>query len=1155
MRFINCVVLLNYLVSVSPCTFPSYMTGTWSDSKFYDVQFSGGTHMYLSGYDISRAGTSTNLTCYMAEDNKYVVRTTESVTAEISGVSGQYYYYLCMEITQITDYSFYYYLQSGEDTNNERTIAVIDHTSDNSISTFCQTPISLHQFHIMVKNGHELEALQTCSSPMLGAFQFELSSTDFCTSETNSGNWAYDSGDETFSSLNITYSTTSCDVKVGHSENSNVGCLLCIQTSNTYITSIINLDTNINNQLYYKFTCMVIKDHDGNVTISQRARVCHKDQTADTMPDITPAYPVTIPVVGAVLNLAPNGDSTSIPIEANCFPQQESTSSSPAESSSNTVVIAIVLVVILLLVIVGIVAFIYWWKKVKGRVRVKNQALPRKRRFIFDIRSALTTGMGSSRKREKSFVQQNGSDILIVHKSVEDKLMAGETETYKCEMSPVSARSGSHCDEKNNGSNGTLLSTVKKGSSFLQQGNETERSDNSEITSISVVQISENSSPEVIENMKSSNDNNLQTTMVEPIISLAQQKDTDEGGNNFQNTKTSEVKTSENISPTPELQRLSTQDQIKNVNSSIDKDDTLTTTMVEQILPFSQEHDKKGSENSKNINTSVEKTSEKILPAPELQRLPTQDQIINAKSSNDNNDTLPTTVVEPILHFLQQEHDEKGSDNLKNGSESVEMTFENISPTPELNKLPTQNQKGNVKNSNDNSDTLPTTVVEPILYFSQQGHDDRRSEKSKNISISEEMTFENISPIPELKKLPTQNQKENVKSSNNYSDTFPTTMVEQTVPFSQQGGEKGNNISESNTTSVVQTFENTLTSPELQGIRTPDQIQNTKHSNEHSNNLHTTMVEQLVPFTKQRNKEGDDNFQNIVEISSKDLTFENTLQAPTQDQIKHVKSSDTTINIPFCNSIDAKNNQSKNIDEEVVTKRYTELMTNEPQNPFVTEKLNPRDSNNGNERLRDIEHRGMLFDQRLTNSAEKANIEVYVKETSINKKQPQHIDSKTIDMNRDYSDSNDCGGIASSNQPTLTLVKDKNNHKNDDLTTIHQNVSKIHKELSQQSTVDSNSDQTVTAYGNDVKDRRNQKAESNGVLSFRTETMRKTGDYIWNIETKPHFIKSTISLDQTQEVKKSSIANQSLQNQKKKKIRKELLKKKSPYNSITFVRK
>ncbi|VDH90577.1 Hypothetical predicted protein, partial [Mytilus galloprovincialis] len=998
---------------------------------------------------------------------------------------------------------------------------------------------------------HESEALQTCSPPMIREFHFELASTtipNICTTNST-GHWAYTDDDETFSSLNITYDTH-CDVKVGNSENSNVGCLLCIQTSNTYITSIINLDSNIDNALYYKFTCMITRTDGDNVTISQRARVCHKDQTADTMPDATPLHPNDGLVLGAVLYLVPNGNDISK--EANCFPKPESTSSSP-ESSSNTVVIAIVVVVILLLVIVGIVAFIYWWKKIKGRVRVKNQALPRNRRFLFDIRTALTVGMGSSRKREKSFVQQNGSDILIVHKSVEDKLMTGETEMYNSERSPVSASSGSHCDEKNHGRNGTLLSTIEKGSSLLQ-GSEKEKSDISEITSISVVQISENSSPELMENMKSSNDNNLQTTMVEPIISLAQQKDAEEGGNNSQNTKTSEVKTSENISPTHELQRLSTQDQIKNVNSSIDKDDTLPTTMVEQILPFSQEHDKKGSENSKNISTSVEKTSEKTLPAPELQRLPTQDQMINAKSSNDNNDTLPSTVVEPILHFSQQEHDEKGSDNSKNINESVEMTFQNISPTPELNRLPTQNQKGNVKNSNDNSDSVPTTVVEPILYFSQQKHDDRGSEKSKNISISEEMTFENISPISELKKLPKQNQKENVKSSNDVRDTLPTTMVEQTVPFSQQGGEKGNNISENNTRSVVQTFENTLTSPELQGIRTPDQIQNTKHSNDNSKTLHTTMVEQLVPFTMQRNKEGDDNFQNIVEISSKDLTFENTLQAPTHDQLKHVKSSDTTINIPFCNSIDAKNNQSKNVDEEGVTKRYRELMTNEPQNLFVTEKLKPRDSNNGTERLRDIENRGMQFDQRLTNSAEKANIEVYVKETSINKKQPQHIDSKTIDMNRDYSDSNDCSAIASSNQPSLTLVNDTNNHKNDDLTTIHQNVSKIPKELSQQPTVHSNSDQTVTAYGNDVKDRRNQKAESNGVLSFRTETMRKTGDYIWNIETKPHFIKSTISLDQTQ-VKKSSIANQSLQNQKKKKVRKELLKKKSPYNSITFIRK
>ncbi|XP_052095282.1 uncharacterized protein LOC127730776 isoform X2 [Mytilus californianus] len=1104
MRFINCVVLLNSFVTVSPCTFPSYMTGSWSDSKFYDVQFSGGTHMYLSDYTISRAGTTTNLTCYVTEGNKYVVRTTESVEGTVSGTLGQYYYYLCMEVTQITDYSFYYYLQSGEDTNNERTIAIIADISDENISTFCQTTISLQQFHIMVKNGHELEALQTCSSPMLGEFQFELASTDFCSSNTNSGNWAYDSGDESFSSLNITYTgSTSCSVKVGHSENSNVGCLLCIQTSNTYITSIINLDANINNALYYKFTCMISKADGDNVTISQRARVCHKEQTADTMPDTTPLHPIGNVVVAAVLYLVPKGNGISK--EANCFPKPESTSSIP-ESSSNTVVIAVVLVVVLLLVVVGIVAFICWWKKVKGRVHEKNQALPRKRRFVFDIRAALTTGMGSSRQRQKSFVQQNGSDILIVHTSIEDREMTGETEMYHSEMSPMRASRGSHYDEKNHDSNGTLPSSmVDKSLPFLQQGNEKEGSDNFEITSTSVVQIFENTSPvpELIENVKSYKDNNvaLPTTMVEPIVPYSQ-GDVVEGRNNLQNTRTSVVKTFENTLPAPGFNRLSTQDQIQNVKSSIDNNGTLPATMVEQILPFSQEgHDEKGGENTKNTSTSVEKTFENTLPAPQLQRLPTGDQMINAKSSNDNNDTLPTTMVQQILPFSQQGHNVKGSENSKNTSASVDKIFENILPTPAPQKLPTQEQIQNMKSSNDNSDTFPTTMVEKLVPFSQQGND-----------------------------------------------------------------EEGSDNSENTTTSVVQTFEkNTLSSPELQRVPTQDQIHNTERANDNNDTLPTTMVEQPIPFLKQGNKEGSDNSQNIVEVSARVLTFENTLHASTQDQIKNVKSSnisDTAPKLHFRNSIDAQNNQSKNINEEVVMKDYTELMTNEQrsvnsglfQDPLVTEKLKPRDSNNGNDRLREIENRNTQFDHRLSNSTEKEDIEVYEKENSINKKQPKYIDSRTIDMNREYSDTNDCNAIASSNQP---MVRDINSHMNDDITKNHQNVSKKLIELSLQSTEESNSDQKVSACGNDLKDRRNNQTESNVCLSCRTETMRKTGDYIWNIQTKPSITKSTISLDPkmlTGEPKKSPVANQSLQNQKKKKVKKELLKKKSPYNSISFIR-
>ncbi|CAC5402111.1 Acyl-CoA-binding domain-containing protein 6 [Mytilus coruscus] len=926
----------------------------------------------------------------------------------------------------------------GEDTNNERTIAIIADISDKNISTFCQTTISLQQFHIMVKNGLELEALQTCSSPMLGEFKFELASTYFCNSKTNSGNWAYASGDETFSSLNITYTgSTSCSVKVGHSENGNVGCLLCIQISNyTYITSIINLDTNIDNALYYKFTCMVTKADGDNVTISQRARVCHKEQKADTMPDTTPLYPIDINVVAAELYLVPNGNVNSK--EANCFPKPESTSSSPA--------------------------------------------LPRKRRFVFDIRTALTAGMGSSRKRQKSFVQQNGSNILIVHKSIEDRVMTDETEMYHPEMSPVRANRGSHYDDKNNDNNCTMPTTMVEKSLPFLHGNEKEGSDNSEITSTSVVQIIENSltARELLENVKSSNDNNdtLPTTMVESIVPFSQ-GNADEGRSNLQNTRTSVVKTFENTLPAPGFNRLFTQDQIKNEKSSTQNNGILPATMVEQILPFSQGHDEKGSKNSNYTSISVERTFEKTLPGPELQRLPTRDQMINTKSSNDNNDTLPTTMVEPILHFSQG-HNEKGSENSKNTSTSVEKTFENILPTPELQKLPTQEQIQNMKSSNDNNDTLPTTMVEQLVPFSQQRNDEEGSDNSENTS-----------------------------------------------------------------TSVVQTFEkNTLPAPELQRLPTQDQIQNTKRSNDNNGTLPTTMVEQLVPFSKQGSKEGSDNPQNIVEVSSRVLTFENTLHAPTQDQIKNVKSSnisDTAPKLHFRNSTDAQNNQSKNINEEVVM-NDAELLTNEQRrviglirDPLVTEKLKPRDSKNGNDRLREIQNRNIQSDHRLTNSTEKEDTEVYKKENSINKTKPKYIDSRTIDMIREYSDTNDCNAIASSNQP---MVRDINSHMNDDITKNHQNVSKKLIGLSLQSTEESNSDQKVIAYGNDVKDRRNHQTESNVFLSCRTETMRKTGDYIWNIETKSNITKSTIFLDPKmlpEELKKSPVVNQSLQNQKKKK--------------------
>ncbi|CAC5381963.1 unnamed protein product [Mytilus coruscus] len=119
------------------CTLPSYMTGSWYDNKFIEAEFSSRTVMYLNQYSITRSGSTTNLTCHITSGNKYIMRTSDTLSATISGVPGDYYYYVCMEVTKITEYSFYHYMQSG----------------------------------------FENDALQLCSEPFLGNFSFTLYDT------------------------------------------------------------------------------------------------------------------------------------------------------------------------------------------------------------------------------------------------------------------------------------------------------------------------------------------------------------------------------------------------------------------------------------------------------------------------------------------------------------------------------------------------------------------------------------------------------------------------------------------------------------------------------------------------------------------------------------------------------------------------------------------------------------------------------------------------------------------------------------------------------------------------------------------------------------------------------------------------------------------
>ena len=57
------------------------------------------------------------------------------------------------------------------------------------------------------------------------------------------------------------------------SDNNNVGCAMCVLSDDTYITSIINLDTTIDEAASHRFTCMVSYFMAENCTINNKSKV------------------------------------------------------------------------------------------------------------------------------------------------------------------------------------------------------------------------------------------------------------------------------------------------------------------------------------------------------------------------------------------------------------------------------------------------------------------------------------------------------------------------------------------------------------------------------------------------------------------------------------------------------------------------------------------------------------------------------------------------------------------------------------------------------------------------------------------------------------------------------------------------------------------
>ncbi|XP_062607531.1 uncharacterized protein LOC134269346, partial [Saccostrea cucullata] len=255
------------------CTFPDALRGTWISSNFGDAEFTD-TIMYLSQYDITVdtfSATPSNFTCDFTSGSYYVLRTANTYTSHSGGTN--YYWYLCLELTSITTYSYYYYNSRA---NNFGTGLYTVYTD------VCQTGQATELFHVFVKEGSESEALSFCAKPFLGVFTYIHTSS----SATCGLNW----GDSLLdvcnnNRTNMVFDYSECNTRVAFSAGGHVGCIATLNNGTTYYQSVINFDTTLTvTPRAYRFTCFVIEFDGENVTASEKGENCVSGQTATTKP-------------------------------------------------------------------------------------------------------------------------------------------------------------------------------------------------------------------------------------------------------------------------------------------------------------------------------------------------------------------------------------------------------------------------------------------------------------------------------------------------------------------------------------------------------------------------------------------------------------------------------------------------------------------------------------------------------------------------------------------------------------------------------------------------------------------------------------------------------------------------------------------------------
>ncbi|KAL3878924.1 hypothetical protein ACJMK2_031249 [Sinanodonta woodiana] len=270
-----------YLPFVSACTWPTALqNGVWIDSDKGSLTFNA-THM--SGWRLKTAVSSTVVTEWLCQNTTgdfLIARASNN----IDPLKSSFIVFLCLKMTQVSNYSFYYYQHSAEqvNSNNERFAVTFSNSFAsfiNNLSNICTETPATSEFHMLLKQGYQNESKVYCPDAFLGMFSYTFNNGSTTVCGNRSELWDVCSDRKV-----MTFNYNACTAMIAYSVAGKVYCVNSLASGSYYYAALYNTDATVNGVTTYRFICLMGSLSGNDVYVSQSPNSCTKTQTPTSVP-------------------------------------------------------------------------------------------------------------------------------------------------------------------------------------------------------------------------------------------------------------------------------------------------------------------------------------------------------------------------------------------------------------------------------------------------------------------------------------------------------------------------------------------------------------------------------------------------------------------------------------------------------------------------------------------------------------------------------------------------------------------------------------------------------------------------------------------------------------------------------------------------------